>query len=293
MAVNTSGKANTSLLASALAGWLGSALLTVWASASFAAVQPTLHLQALSQVAPFAPAAAVSPAATHGLSVITATPAGVAKIAAAAGDIPKPVPAPKTDKPSTPASASNTVAGKSAPQNIPLNTAQSKPFWAELTPAQQVSLKPLAANWASLSEAHKRKWIAFAQNYPKMSPADQSRLHSRMTEWVTLSPQQRTQARLNFAETKKLSADEKASTWQAYQALSPEEKNRLASKSNTAPPGATSALKPVPAQKLAVVPSTRKDPKPAQVAAHQPKVSPHTLLPHPSGPDTLPAAPKN
>ena len=293
MAVNTSGKANTGLFASALAGWFVSALLTIWASASIAAVQPTLHLQALSQVAPFAPAAAVIPAATQGLPATTATPAGVTKIAAAAGDIPKPMPSAKTDKPSTPASASNTVAGKNPPQNIPLNTAQSKPFWADLTPAQQVSLKPLAANWASLSEAHKRKWIAFAQNYPKMSPADQSRLHSRMTEWVTLSPQQRTQARLNFAETKKLSADEKASTWQAYQALTPEEKSRLASQGNKVPPGATSVLKPAPAQKLAVVPSTRKDTQPAQVAAHHPQVAPNTLLPHPPGSDTGPSAPKN
>lgn len=184
----------------------------------------------------------------------------------------------------SPARADPALASKSAPQ--------TKPAWAELTAAQQASLKPLAANWASLSEAHKRKWIALAQNYPKMSQTDQTRLHGRMTEWVTLSPQQRAQARFNFAETQKLSADEKAATWKAYQALSPEEKKQLASKGNTVPPGATLAVKPVPSQKLAPVPSTRKDPKPAQVAAHQQKVAPNTLLPQLPSSDAQPATPK-
>ena len=61
-----------------------------------------------------------------------------------------------------------------------------------------------------------------------MSGAEQAKLHSRMTEWAALSPQQRTQARLNFAETKQLSPDDKKAKWEAYQALPPEEKRKLA-----------------------------------------------------------------
>jgi Protein of unknown function (DUF3106) len=253
------------------------AMLVSMAAASFAAVQPQSLSLAASHAANLAAISKASPGTTTAF-------AGITKIAAAAGDAPKPWPATKTDKPA--AKAGNFGAAAVSPD------LQSKPLWAELTPAQQVSLKPLAAKWASLTEAHKRKWIALAQNYPKMSTADQSRMHSRMTEWVTLSPQQRNQARLNFAETKKLSAEEKTTTWQAYQALSPEEKKRLASKGNQVPPGATSAVKPVPAQKLAVVPSTRKDPKPAQMAAHQPKVAPNTLLPQAPGAEPGATAPK-
>ena len=236
------------------AGWWGASLLAVTASVSFAAVQA----QAVAPSSPAMPLPAVA---------ATGSPVGVAK----------------TDKQS----------GNASAVSVAKNETQSKPFWKELTPAQQASLKPLAANWASLSEAHKRKWIAFAQNYPSMSPADQSRLHSRMTDWVTLSPQQRTQARLNFAETKTMSTGEKAETWKAYQALSAEEKQRLANQGNKVPPGATSAVKPVPAQKLAVVPSTRKDPKSAQIAVNQPKVSPNTLLPQQPTGDTEAAVPKN
>lgn len=253
------------------------AMLASVTAASFAAVQPQSMSSAVPPGANMAAISQASPGAT------TAS-AGVTKIAAATGDAPKPLPATKTDKPAA-------KPGASGPAAVTPDL-QSKPLWAELTPAQQVSLKPLAANWASLTEAHKRKWIALAQNYPKMSAADQNRMHSRMTEWVTLSPQQRNQARLNFAETKKLSAEEKTSTWQAYQALSPEEKKRLASKGNQVPPGATSAVKPVPAQKLAVVPSTRKDPKPAQMAAHQPMVAPNTLLPQAQGAEPGATAPK-
>lgn len=87
---------------------------------------------------------------------------------------------------------------------------------------------PLAASWNSLAESNKRKWIAIAANYPRLAPAEQEKLHSRMAEWVSLSQQQREQARLNFAESKRLTPTQKAANWQAYQALSPEEKQKLA-----------------------------------------------------------------
>ena len=48
-----------------------------------------------------------------------------------------------------------------------------------------------------------------------------------MTEWVALSPNQRSEARLNFAEARKLPPEEKKAKWQAYQALSAEERQKL------------------------------------------------------------------
>ena len=85
-------------------------------------------------------------------------------------------------------------------------------------------------------------------------------MHSRMNEWVALSPQQRAAARLNFAKTKELSKeltpDEKKAKWETYQALSPEEKARLASNASPKPAGAAIAVKPVEPQKLAVKPKS-------------------------------------
>ncbi|MDP3135324.1 MAG: DUF3106 domain-containing protein [Burkholderiaceae bacterium] len=160
--------------------------------------------------------------------------------------------------------------------------------WAELTPAQQQALRPLSANWGSISEAQKRKWIALSKNYPKLPAAEQAKLHSRMTEWVALSPQQRSQARLNFAETTKLTPDDKKAKWQAYQALSPEEKHKLA-KSAAKPGGAAAAVKPVAPQKLASVPTpARKPSRPLPTIAAGPnQVDQNTLLPQ-AAPATAP-----
>ncbi len=134
----------------------------------------------------------------------------------------------------------------------------AKPAWAELTLPQQQALKPLAATWNSISEPQKRKWLAVSKNYPALPPAGQATMHSRMNEWVAMSPQDRAAARLNFAKTKELSKqltpDEKKAKWEAYQALSAEEKAKLAAKGSPKPTGAATAVKPVPAQKLAVTP---------------------------------------
>lgn len=182
---------------------------------------------------------------------------------------------------------STQVTDKLIPPNTPkaVTVAQkpaSKPAWQDLTPAQQQSLKPLAGPWGRLSEAQKRKWLAVSKNYPSLPATEQTKLHSRMTEWVSLSPQQRAQARLNFAETKKLSPTQKAATWQAYQALSPEEKQKLAAKAAPKPVGTAAAVKPVPPQKLAVVPVSRQTSRQApKLATVTHAVDRNTLLPHP------------
>lgn len=181
---------------------------------------------------------------------------------------------------------SGTPSKNSSAQNI-----SSKPAWQDLTPAQQLSLKPLAANWNTLGESHKRKWIAIAANYPTLASTEQAKLHSRMTEWVSLSQQQRAQARLNFAQSKQLTPTQKAATWQAYQALSPEEKQKLAISAIPKPAGAAAAAKPIPPKKLAAVPVTRQTPKQMpKLSAANHAVNRNTLLPRsPSQVEPAPA----
>jgi len=169
-----------------------------------------------------------------------------------------------------------------AASNKKASVATTGPTWAELTPVQQQSLKPLATYWNTISEAQKRKWLEISKNYATLAPGDQNTLHSRMSEWVALSPQQRAQARLNFAKTKELSPqltpDEKKEKWQAYQALSPEEKAGLAQKAVPRPTGAATAIRPVEVQKLANVrqhPSAAaSSTRPAASAALKIEVSP-------------------
>ncbi|MBX9612029.1 MAG: DUF3106 domain-containing protein [Burkholderiales bacterium] len=179
-----------------------------------------------------------------------------------------------------------------APNGTPASVRSSAATgWAELTPAQQQALRPLAANWGTLSEPHKKKWISLSQNYASMPPAEQARLHSRMTDWAALSPAQRAQARLNFAKAKAVSPDERKAQWQAYQALSPEERRKLATTGDSARPvGAATAVKPVAPQKLTPIPRTKPE-KGSSLAERkrQPTLPPmgnqvdkNTLLPQPS-----------
>jgi hypothetical protein len=165
---------------------------------------------------------------------------------------------------------------------------ESKPSWNELTPAQKQALAPLANTWSKLGEAHKRKWLAVSQNYPTMPAGEQARLHSRMAEWAALSPQQRTTARMNFAETQKVPVDDKKAKWEAYQALSPEEKRKLAAdgarQAKPAAPPTAAAVKPVPPQKLARVPKAGKDdPRAPRIAVLPDAVDHNTLLPQQPG----------
>lgn len=163
--------------------------------------------------------------------------------------------------------------------------AATQPAWRELTSQQQLALKPLAAKWASLPDSNRRKWLAISKNYGSLSAAEQAKMHSRMAEWVSLSQRQRSEARLQYAQTKQLSPAEKAANWQAYQALSVEERQRLAAKAAPKPVGAAPATKPVPPQKLAVVPVTRKTPtRSAKIAVAREAVDQKTLLPrsHPA-----------
>lgn len=181
------------------------------------------------------------------------------------------------------------TASAPAPAKSAAKAVVSRPSWAELTPMQQQTLKPLAASWnTTISEAQKRKWLEISKNYPSLSAEEQAVMHSRMNEWVTLSPQQRAQARLNFARTKELSKqltpEEKKAKWETYQALSPEEKQKLAAKANPKPAGAATAVKPVPPQKLAPVP-----PHPAKAASKPaPKITPSQ--PVAAAPAALPAS---
>ena len=178
------------------------------------------------------------------------------------------------------ASAASPVAAARTAASKPNGKQVTKPLWSELTPAQQQALAPLSAKWNTVSEAQKRKWLALSDNFPKMSGAEQATLHSRMTEWAALSPQQRTQARLNFAETKQLAPDDKKAKWEAYQALTPDEKSRLAAGAAKPPPTAA-AVKPVAPDKLATVPKARprQESKIPRIAAAPHQVDHNTLLP--------------
>ena len=153
--------------------------------------------------------------------------------------------------PASPSTSATVDAGaaKHQPAAVPTPAA-----FKTLTPQQQKALAPLASDWGGMRDTQRRKWLEMVRNFHTMPPAEQDRLHGRMAEWAALSFEQRTQARMNFAEASKLDPGQKKAQWEAYQALSPEERSRLTEGHATPPTGAARAVRPVPPQRLANLP---------------------------------------
>ncbi len=172
--------------------------------------------------------------------------------------------------------ADGTSVNTNASRTKKVTSDTSSATWKQLSAEQRLALAPLSAQWNNISELQKSKWLVLSQNFSKLSEAEQRKLHERMTDWATLSPQQRTRARLNFAETKDLTPEEKEALWQAYQALSSDEKKSLARSAPSGFRGAAAAVKPVPAYKLATTPS--RPPTEPQTGAVTAPVRPRVLL---------------
>lgn len=169
---------------------------------------------------------------------------------------------------------------KSADKNVGL-------AWSELSTPQQQTLKPLEQLWPTMTAPHKRKWLAVSQNFLQLSDQEQITIQSRMQEWAALSPLQRSAARLNFAGAQQLPIEDKRAKWEAYQALSPEEKQKLAAQQARPVGGGAPAIKPVAAEKLASPPSANSNKALPRIASNQ--AAPATLLPNTSSSATAPA----
>lgn len=100
--------------------------------------------------------------------------------------------------------------------------------WHKLKPAQRESLKPLQQEWSGIDAARKQKWLQLADRMPGMPPDERARVQARMSDWTRLTPTQRGQVRLQFQEAKQIPSPDRRSRWEAYQALSAEQKRELA-----------------------------------------------------------------
>lgn len=176
-------------------------------------------------------------------------------------------PAPTTESIQTlPVSPSPTAAPPALPH--PTSTA-----WRQLTPRQKEALAPLGAQWSALTAQQQNKWLAISNNFAQLSVADQITMHARMTDWVALSPQQRNLARLNFNKLQNLPKEDKKAKWEAYQALSAEEKRVLSAGAKPLPKNAAPTAKPLEAHR--------------QVQTHTKTVGPNTPRPTPIDRKTL------
>lgn len=126
--------------------------------------------------------------------------------------------------------------------------------WKELTALQKQALAPLGAQWNALSGQQQKKWLAVSQNFNQLTVTEQITMHSRMSDWVSLSPQQRNLARLNFNKLQNLPKEDKKAKWEAYQALSAEEKRMLSAASMPPAKSAAPTAKPLPPHRVVETP---------------------------------------
>lgn len=105
---------------------------------------------------------------------------------------------------------------------------ESGPGWSLLTPAQQQALAPLQRDWATIDAPRREKWIEIAARFPRMPAEERARVQQRMAEWARMTPAQRAQARLQFQQARHVPPEERQARWQAYQALTDEERRALA-----------------------------------------------------------------
>ena len=166
---------------------------------------------------------------------------------------------------------------------VPMSTlgqqAEAGVTWQELTPAQRRALKPLERDWRLISADQKQKWAELAGRFPALTPDERGRVQARMAEWAQMTPQERGQARINFQEAKTVSPQDRQAQWEAYQALSPEQKRQLAARAAQparpdghppnallSPQGRAAANDGSPAAKTNIVPNPAHAQPPRQVA---------------------------
>jgi hypothetical protein len=114
--------------------------------------------------------------------------------------------------------------------------------WNALTPAQRTQLAPLANDWDQLSPGSRQKWLEIAERANTMPPAQQALLNQRMVDWARLTPSQRSEARINFRQSRQNAGGDKQAEWEAYRSLTPAEQQALAAR---AKPAAASAAPPL------------------------------------------------
>lgn len=170
--------------------------------------------------------------------------------------------------------------------------AEAKPFWAELTPAQQLALAPLQSEWSKIDSFRKKKWLQISSRFNNMKPDEQQRLQENMRAWAKLSPEERRHAREVYSRTKTLDAEQKSAQWQQYQQLPDTEKKQLATdipaKKNVANLPKTGSVPAIKPPNVLGVPVAKSPP--AVVVPGAAPASPAALAIQPATPAPVPAA---
>lgn len=129
------------------------------------------------------------------------------------------------------------------------------PTWTSLTPTQRQLLAPLEADWPHLGPTQRSKWLNATPMLATLPPPELARLHERMRDWAKLTPAERRDARVGFQVAKQVDAEQRQAKWEAYQALTPEQRQALVDKAAARRKAQRTAAGPV-AKPLAAQPKS-------------------------------------
>lgn len=130
-------------------------------------------------------------------------------------------------------------AAQTAPSVVQKVAPEQGPRFSDLPPEQRLALKPLEKQWAGINAEGKQKWIRIAGQFAGLSPDERTRIQTRMSEWSRLSPAERGKVRMQFQEATKAAPQNRQAQWEAYQALSAEQKRQLAARAASMPTNAS------------------------------------------------------
>jgi hypothetical protein len=134
------------------------------------------------------------------------------------------------------------------------------PAWSSLSSRQRSILAPLEEDWPNITSYQKDKWVELAARYPTLSKTEQGRIQERMADWSRMTAAERGRARLNFQNaTQQAVAGDRQARWEAYQALPPEERQRLADRA---------ARNSAPAPRPSTASARREDPEATRAPAN-------------------------
>ena len=94
---------------------------------------------------------------------------------------------------------------------LQINPAMAEPYrsWVQLTPEQQDTLKPLAAQWDTFPSRLQKNLLHAADRYPSLTPEKKRLFQSRLGKWSKLTPEQRKRAREKYRAFSKVSPEKR------------------------------------------------------------------------------------
>lgn len=170
-----------------------------------------------------------------------------------------------------------------------VSAVQTGPRWESLSAAQRQALAPLQRDWPTIDANGKAKWLDVAAKFATLPAEERVRIQERMAEWTRLSPSQRGEARIQFQQARQIPPAERQAKWDAYQALSAQQRQELASRAAPAarltapapsvlPSDAKPAVSTAVAKRNIVVPAPAPAPKAVSPTVVQSRTGATTVL---------------